>query len=51
MFVEANPSPVKAALAKKGMMRDVVRGPLVAVTEAARAKILATMDAYEAERR
>ena len=39
MFVESNPAPVKAALAAKGAMRDVVRGPLVAaLAESARAR-------------
>ena len=47
MFVEANPSPVKAALAHKGRMKDVVRGPLAAISEAARAKVVAAVQAYE----
>jgi 4-hydroxy-tetrahydrodipicolinate synthase len=48
MFVESNPSPVKAALAHKGRMKDVVRGPLAPITEAGRAKVIAALDAYEA---
>lgn len=47
MFVEANPSPVKAALAHKGRMKDVVRGPLARITDAARSKVIAAVDAYE----
>jgi len=47
MFVEANPSPVKAALAYKGRMKDVVRGPLARISEAGRAKVVAAVDAYE----
>jgi 4-hydroxy-tetrahydrodipicolinate synthase len=47
MFVEANPSPVKAALAHKGRMKDVVRGPLVRITESARSKVVAAIEAYE----
>ena len=47
MFVEANPSPVKAALAHKGRMKDVVRGPLVRISEAGRAKVVAAIEAYE----
>ncbi len=47
MFVEANPSPVKAALAHKGRMKDVVRGPLVRISEAARSKVVAAVEAYE----
>jgi 4-hydroxy-tetrahydrodipicolinate synthase len=48
MFVEANPSPVKAALAHQGRMKDVVRGPLARISEPARAKVLAAVKAYEA---
>lgn len=46
MFLEANPSCPKAALAHMGKMKDVVRGPLVACSEAARAKVVAALDAY-----
>lgn len=48
MFVEANPGPVKAALAAKGRMTDRVRGPLVRISEASRAKVLSAVAAYEA---
>jgi len=48
MFVEANPSPVKAALEYKGRMKSVVRGPLVLASDGARAKVVAAVDAYEA---
>ncbi|MBX3259878.1 MAG: 4-hydroxy-tetrahydrodipicolinate synthase [Labilithrix sp.] len=48
MFVEANPSPVKAALAHHGRMTDVVRGPLARISEAAREKVVAAVKAYEA---
>lgn len=48
MFLEANPAPVKAALAHKGRMRDLVRGPLARVSDAARAKIARAIDVYEA---
>ncbi len=51
MFVEANPSPVKAALAHAGRMKDVVRGPLARISEAGRAKVVAAMQAYEASRK
>jgi 4-hydroxy-tetrahydrodipicolinate synthase len=50
MFVEANPSPAKAALAHKLKVSDAVRGPLARASEAARAKIIAAMDAYESSR-
>lgn len=48
MFVEANPSPVKAALAHHGRMKDVVRGPLARISEPARAKVIAAVKKYEA---
>lgn len=47
MFVEANPSPVKAALAHKGRMKDVVRGPLARISDGARSKVVAAIEAYE----
>jgi 4-hydroxy-tetrahydrodipicolinate synthase len=47
MFVEANPSPVKAALAHKGRMKDVVRGPLARISDGARSKVIAAIEAYE----
>jgi 4-hydroxy-tetrahydrodipicolinate synthase len=50
MFVEANPGPVKAALAHKGRMKPVVRGPLSAMAEASTAKVLAALEAYESGR-
>lgn len=50
MFVESNPSPVKAALAAKGLMSDRVRGPLARITEGGRAKVAAVVAAYEAGR-
>ncbi len=50
MFVEANPSPAKAALAHKMKISDAVRGPLVRVSEGARAKVIAALEAYESSR-
>ncbi len=50
MFIESNPAPAKAALAHKGKMKDVVRGPLVRISEGARAKVVAVIEAYEASR-
>ena len=46
MFVEANPGPVKTALALRGVMADAVRSPIVPPTEASRALIAAALDAY-----
>jgi 4-hydroxy-tetrahydrodipicolinate synthase len=50
MFVEANPAPAKAAIAHKLKIADAVRGPLVKVSDAARAKVVAALEAYEASR-
>lgn len=50
MFVEANPSPAKAALAHTMKISDAVRGPLVRASEGARAKVLAALEAFEASR-
>jgi 4-hydroxy-tetrahydrodipicolinate synthase len=46
MFVEANPSPAKVALAMRGAMKDVVRGPLVACSDGARKVVAAALEAY-----
>ena len=47
MFIEASPAPVKFALSKKGRMAAVVRLPLVAASEGARAKITEAVRRYE----
>jgi 4-hydroxy-tetrahydrodipicolinate synthase len=46
MFLEANPGPVKAALAMRGVMTAAVRSPLVAVEESTRAALAAALEAY-----
>jgi 4-hydroxy-tetrahydrodipicolinate synthase len=46
MFLEASPGPVKAALALRGLARDVVRSPLCSPTAATRAAIQGALDAY-----
>jgi len=46
MFLEANPGPVKAALAMRGAMADVVRSPLCTPTEATRSAISSALEAY-----
>ena len=43
LFLEANPIPVKAALAMMGHCRDEVRLPLLPMSEAPRAKLRAVM--------
>lgn len=51
MFVEANPAPAKAALARKLKISETVRGPLAPISDSAREKVYAVLDAYEAKLR
>ncbi len=44
MFVEANPTPVKAALAMRGKMSAAVRGPLAPLSEAGRKKLALALE-------
>jgi 4-hydroxy-tetrahydrodipicolinate synthase len=46
MFVEANPSPCKAALALRGKMKSVVRGPLAPVSDSAKKTVAAALEAF-----
>lgn len=46
MFLEANPGPVKAALAAQGLGSENVRGPLAKIAQASRAKVLEVVKAY-----
>jgi len=46
MFLESNPSPLKAALAMRGAMRDAVRSPLAPCTEATRKTLAALLEAH-----
>jgi 4-hydroxy-tetrahydrodipicolinate synthase len=43
MFVEANPGPAKAALAHRGILKNVVRGPLSASGAAVRDRVAAVL--------
>lgn len=43
LFIETNPSPVKAALALMGMMEDEFRLPIVPISTASREKLKKTM--------
>jgi 4-hydroxy-tetrahydrodipicolinate synthase len=51
MFLEANPGPVKAALAMRGVIQPTVRLPLVPVEEATRAAVAAALEAYARSQR
>lgn len=46
MFVEANPAPVKWAMANRKKIKNVLRAPNVPVSEAAAKKIGAVLEAY-----
>ncbi len=46
MFIEANPGPVKAALALRGVIKDAVRSPIFPPSETTRTAIAAAMEAY-----
>ncbi len=46
MFLEANPSPVKTAMAARGMVAPTVRGPMVPVTEVTQSKLAAVLEEY-----
>ncbi len=50
MFLEANPGPVKAALAARGAMTDALRLPLVPVSDATRARLAELTAQLEATR-
>jgi 4-hydroxy-tetrahydrodipicolinate synthase len=47
MFLESNPAPVKGALAQKGLMRDTVRGPLMAASKKTREAVAAAVATWE----
>jgi 4-hydroxy-tetrahydrodipicolinate synthase len=48
MFLEANPGPIKAALAlRKKMPSDAVRGPLVVASETTRKALAAALEGHE----
>lgn len=46
MFVEANPAPLKAALALRGKMTDAVRGPLSSPTQATKERVARAIEAF-----
>jgi 4-hydroxy-tetrahydrodipicolinate synthase len=45
MFLETNPGPVKAALAHRGMIANVLRGPMACVSEATNRAVIAALGA------
>lgn len=46
MFLEANPGPCKAALAARGTIQNVLRGPMAPVTESTLTKLNAILGAF-----
>lgn len=46
LFMAPNPTPVKAALARGGMINDYVRLPLVELTEEQKAELYCALDAF-----
>ncbi len=46
MFIEANPGPAKAAMAARGLLENVVRGPLCPMEEASKKKLAAVLEEY-----
>jgi 4-hydroxy-tetrahydrodipicolinate synthase len=48
LFSEPSPGPIKAALAQRGTLRDVLRSPMTSVTASCRAAIAKAMADYEA---
>jgi 4-hydroxy-tetrahydrodipicolinate synthase len=48
LFSEPNPTPLKAALAMQGLMRDELRLPMTPATGECKARLAATLEALEA---
>lgn len=46
IFMAPNPTPIKAALARKGLIEDYVRLPLVELTEAQKTELFAVLDSF-----
>jgi len=46
IFMAPNPVPIKAALAKAGLIQDYVRSPLVELTEKEKAELYAVLDDF-----
>lgn len=47
LFMAPNPVPIKAALAKTGMIKDYVRLPLVELTDAQKTELYSVLDSFE----
>jgi 4-hydroxy-tetrahydrodipicolinate synthase len=45
LFADANPGPLKAALAAQGLLKDELRSPMTRVAPERRARLLATLEA------
>lgn len=49
IFMAPNPVPIKAALAKTGLIEDYVRRPLVELTDSEKAELYTVLDNYQGE--
>lgn len=47
LFMAPNPVPIKAALEKRGLMKDYVRRPLVELADAQKAELYAVLDEFD----
>lgn len=47
LFMAPNPVPIKAALAKAGLLKDYVRLPLVELTDTQKAELYSVLDSFE----
>lgn len=47
LFMAPNPTPVKAGLEKKGMIKDYVRLPLVELTESQKTELYEVLDSFQ----
>lgn len=47
LFMAPNPVPIKAALAKTGMIKDYVRLPLVELTDTQKAELYSVLDSFK----
>lgn len=49
IFMAPNPVPIKAALAKSGIIKDYVRLPLIELTESQKAELYLVIDKFQAD--
>lgn len=47
LFIDSNPGPVKAAMAHRGQLEEILRPPLVRVTAEVRAQVIEALDRFD----